>query len=373
MNSSLLPHLRIGGQTCVEYATHLLTSSKKGISSHQLSRMLGVTYKTAWFMGHRIRESMRPKEFTPIGGEGQTVEVDETIIGFQEGVTKEAKRQRQGAQYRNVVLSVVTRGGGARSWHINGTTLGTLLPIIRMNISRESNLMTDEASWYKSVGAEFASHGRVNHKEFEYVRGTITTNTVEGYFSIFNRGMKGIYQHCSEKHLHHYLSEFDFRYSNRIALGVDDAMRTDKVPGSEWQKTGDPETASRAVKEYLATLDDAAFGAASHTTPKFVSPSDPAALCTTLASLLRAAWQIKDALHFHAFGKQIYSLLFEQYASASASKLRFQVKLIHFLFIPMNQWPIQYIVHKRFVWISRMEIAKNNATTNLKPVKYPIY
>jgi len=211
------------------YATHLLTSSKKGISSHQLSRMFGVTYKTAWFMGHRIRESMRPAEFSPIGGSGQTVEVDETIIGFQEGVTKEAKRERQGSQYRNVVLSVVTRGGGARSWHIDGTTLGTLLPIIRMNISRESHLMTDEASWYKGVGKEFASHGRVNHKEFEYARGAITTNTVEGYFSIFKRGMKGIYQHCSEKHLHRYLSEFDFRYSNRIALGVDDAMRADKA------------------------------------------------------------------------------------------------------------------------------------------------
>lgn len=211
------------------YATHLLTSSKKGISSHQLSRMLKVTYKTAWFMAHRIRESMRPKEFTPVGGAGQTVEMDETIIGFQEGVTKEAKRNRHAGQYRNVVLSVVTRGGGARSWHISGTTLGTLLPIIRMNISRESNLMSDQASWYKGIGKEFASHGSVDHSIKEYVRGEITTNTVEGYFSIFKRGMRGVYQHCSEKHLHRYLSEFDFRYSHRIALGVDDAMRADKA------------------------------------------------------------------------------------------------------------------------------------------------
>lgn len=211
------------------YATHLLTSSKKGISSHQLSRMLGVTYKTAWFMAHRIRESMRPKEFTPVGGSGQVVELDETIFGFQEGVTKAAKRDRHAGQYRNVVLTAVTREGGARSWHVDGTTLGTLLPIIRMNISRESHLMTDEASWYKNVGKEFASHGKVNHKEMEYARGEITTNTVEGYFSIFKRGMKRIYQHCSEKHLHRYLSEFDFRYSHRIALGVDDAARADKA------------------------------------------------------------------------------------------------------------------------------------------------
>ena len=211
------------------YASHLLTSSKKGISSHQLSRMLGVTYKTAWFMAHRIREAMRPKEFTPVGGAGQTVEMDETIIGFQEGTTKEAKRNRIADQFRNVVLSVVTRGGGARSWHVDGTTLGTLIPIIRTNISRESNLMTDQASWYKGIGKEFASHGSVDHSIKEYVRGEITTNTVEGYFSIFKRGMKGVYQHCSEKHLHRYLSEFDFRYSNRIALGVDDAMRADKA------------------------------------------------------------------------------------------------------------------------------------------------
>ena len=180
-------------------------------------------------MAHRIREAMRPAEFTPVGGAGQTEEVDETIIGFQEGVTKEAKRKRHAGQFRNIVLTAVTRDGGARSWHVDGTTIGTLLPIIRMNISRESHLMTDEASWYKNVGKEFASHGRVNHQEFEYVRGPITTNTVEGYFSIFKRGMKGVYQHCSEKHLHRYLSEFDFRYSNRIALGIDDAMRADKA------------------------------------------------------------------------------------------------------------------------------------------------
>jgi transposase-like protein len=209
------------------YATHLLTSSKKGISAHQLSRMLGLTYKSAWFLAHRIREAMRPGEFTPMGGSGKSVEIDETIIGKVEGAPK--RITWGGNQFRNIVLTLVEREGAARSFHIDGTTLGTLLPIIRMNVSRESHLMTDEASWYKSVGSEFESHGTVNHKIDEYVRGEITTNTVEGYFSIFKRGMKGVYQHCSEKHLHRYLSEFDFRYSNRVALGVDDAMRADKA------------------------------------------------------------------------------------------------------------------------------------------------
>ncbi|HEY5305584.1 MAG TPA: IS1595 family transposase [Pseudolabrys sp.] len=209
------------------YASHLLTSSKKGISSHQLSRMLGVTYKTAWFMAHRIREAMRPASLTPMGGSGKTVEVDETIIGKLEGAPK--RLRKGGSQNRNIVLSVVERGGAARSWHIDGTTVGTLLPILRTNVRRESVLMTDEASWYRSIGREYANHLSVNHREHEYSVGEITTNTVEGYFSIFKRGMKGVYQHCSEKHLHRYLSEFDFRYSNRIALGVDDAMRADKA------------------------------------------------------------------------------------------------------------------------------------------------
>lgn len=209
------------------YATHLLTASKKGISSHQLMRMLGVTYKTAWFMSHRIREAMRPKEFTPMGGEGKTVEVDETIIGHVEGANWKTKRG--GSQFRNIVLTLVERGGSARSFHIAGTTLGVLLPIVRTNIRRESGLMTDAASWYNKVGAEYSSHGVVNHELGEYVRGNITTNTVEGYYSIFKRGMKGIYQHCGEKHLHRYLAEYDFRYNHRIALGYNDTDRANKA------------------------------------------------------------------------------------------------------------------------------------------------
>jgi transposase-like protein len=178
------------------YASHLLTSSKKGISSHQLSRMLGVTYKTAWFMAHRIREAMRPASLTPMGGSGKTVEVDETIIGKLEGAPKHI--HRGGNQHRNIVLAVVERGGAARSFHIEGTTVGTLVPILRTNVRRESVLMTDEANWYRSIGREYENHLSVNHKEHEYAVGEITTNTVEGYFSIFKRGMKGVYQHCSE-------------------------------------------------------------------------------------------------------------------------------------------------------------------------------
>jgi ISXO2 transposase-like protein len=135
-------------------------------------------------------------------------------------------RLKGGSQFRNTVLTLVQRGGPARSFHIDGTTLGTLIPIIRANIGRESHLMTDAAVWYKGLGKEFASHGRVHHENEEYVRGQIHTNTVEGYYSIFKRGMKGIYQHCSEKHLHRYLAEYDFRYSYRVALGYSDDART---------------------------------------------------------------------------------------------------------------------------------------------------
>jgi transposase-like protein len=215
------------------YATHLLTSSKKGISSHQLHRTLGVSYKTAWFMSHRIREAMRPKEFTPMGGAGKTVEVDETNIGKIEGAPARIRARMGWGSWRNIALTLVERGGSARSFHIDGTTLANILPIIRMHIRRESDLMTDAAQYYKYVGKEFASHGRVEHREDEYVRyegeRVVHTNTVEGYYSIFKRGMKGVYQHCSEKHLHRYLSEYDFRYNYRVRLGYSDAMRADKA------------------------------------------------------------------------------------------------------------------------------------------------
>jgi transposase-like protein len=208
------------------YAVHLLTASKKGISSHQLMRMLGVSYKTAWFMSHRIREGMRPAKLSPMGGSGKVVEVDETYVGRQEGHGID----KSGYHNKNMVLTLVERGGSARSFHTEGHSIASIVPIIRQNISRESRLMTDRALHYKKIGKEFPEHGRVAHQQGEYWRGPdIHSNTVENYYSIFKRGMKGIYQHCSEKHLHRYLSEFDFRYSNRIALGVDDQARAEKA------------------------------------------------------------------------------------------------------------------------------------------------
>jgi transposase-like protein len=207
-------------------AMYLLCSSKKGISSNQLSRTLGVTLKTAWFMSHRIREAMRVVGMEPMGGAGETVESDETFIGRIEG----EKKRRGGWGHKNAVLTLVQRGGGARSFHIEDTSVGQVHSIVRNNVARETALMTDEARHYDDVGRAFASHETVKHSDDEYVRyegdRIISTNTVEGYYSIFKRGMKGVYQHCSEKHLHRYLAEFDFRYSNRVRLGVDDVERT---------------------------------------------------------------------------------------------------------------------------------------------------
>jgi transposase-like protein len=202
-------------------AMYLLCSSKKGISSNQLHRTLGVTLKTAWFMTHRIREAMRVVGVEPMGGPGQTVEVDETYVGRREGMPK----RHAGGQHKNVVLTLVERGGKARSFHVDGNRLDDIVPIVQANLNRESAMMTDEAHVYRQVGGEMASHGAVNHAQGEYGRGTIHTNTVEGYYSIFKRGMKGIYQHCSEKHLHRYVAEFDFRYNNRSGLGIEDAER----------------------------------------------------------------------------------------------------------------------------------------------------
>jgi hypothetical protein len=204
---------------------HLLGSSKKGISSHQLHRMLGVTYKTAWFMTHRIREAMRTGGLGPMGGGGKTVEVDETYIGRLDGYPK----ARAGAGHKNVVLTLVERGGTARSFHIDNASVAQIAPIVRSNIASETALMTDEGTQYREVGREFASHDSVNHSAKEYARDHVTTNTVEGFYSIFKRGMKGVYQHCGEKHLHRYLAEFDFRYSNRSALGIGDKERVNTI------------------------------------------------------------------------------------------------------------------------------------------------
>jgi transposase-like protein len=201
-------------------AVYLMTASKKGISAHQLHRTLEVDYKSAWFLAHRIREAMRDGTLSPMGGEGKAVEVDETYIGRLKGHEK-----ARGPAHKNIVLTLVERGGRARSRHVGSFSLNEVMPIVLTNVKRESTLMTDGAQHYKTIGKEFADHGVVEHAEYEWKRGTAHTNTVEGYYSIFKRGMKGVYQHCAEKHLHRYLAEFDFRYSNRAKLGVDDPMR----------------------------------------------------------------------------------------------------------------------------------------------------
>ncbi|VTZ28237.1 transposase [Methylocella tundrae] len=210
-------------------AMFLMTSSKKGISSNQLHRTLCVTLKTAWFMSHRIRLAMQTVGLAPMGGEGATIEIDETVIGKQEGAPKDAAFH--GSNFRNFVLTLVERGGSSRSFHVEGSTIGTLMPIIRANVAKGTSVMTDTAPWYKTMNRDgyFASHETVNHTQDEYVRGHVTTNTVEGFYSVFKRGMRGIYQHCGERHLHRYLAEFDFRYSNRVKLGIGDVERTDRA------------------------------------------------------------------------------------------------------------------------------------------------
>lgn len=178
-------------------AIHLLCSSKKGISSNQLHRTLGVTLKTAWFMSHRIREAMRGGDLTPFGTDGGAVEADETFIGREPG-----KEVRRAFHHKVKVLSLVDRETGqARSVVVDDLKPATVAPILRENIAKEARLMTDEASRYLAVGQEFAEHGVVKHKADEHVRGDAYTNTVEGYFSVFKRGTKGTDQHCAKKHL----------------------------------------------------------------------------------------------------------------------------------------------------------------------------
>src|ERR1700686_3029432 len=205
-------------------ALFLLSSSKKGMSTHQMHRMLDISYKSTWFMTHRLREAMRAGDLAPMGGPGTIVEVDETFIGNKAYMPK-----RRGFAHKHAVLSLVERGGKVRSFHVAGTTAAHLVPILRANIAKETAIMTDEAGHYTHEGKACGSHEFVNHSAGEYGRGDVHTNTLEGYYSIFKRGMKGIYQHCSEKHLHRYVAEFDFRYSNRSKLGIEDIERSEKA------------------------------------------------------------------------------------------------------------------------------------------------
>jgi transposase-like protein len=214
-------------------AFHLFTASKKGFSAHQLHRTLGLTYRSAWFMAHRIREAMATGGLAPLGGNGGIVEADETYFGPVETprprsrgrIPKPTKGGKSGPADKRAVVSLVERGGRVRSFHPAFADGASVAEIVRENIARETRLHTDESRLYTKVGAEFAAHETVTHSHGEYVRGDIHTNSVEGYFSIFKRGMRGVYQHCREKHLHRYLAEYDFRYNHRIALGFNDGDR----------------------------------------------------------------------------------------------------------------------------------------------------
>jgi len=208
-------------------AARLLASSKNVISAHQLHRTLRVTYKTAWFMAHRLREAMRTGVLAPMGGDGGIVEVDETFIGREPG-----KPKRRAFHHKMKVLTLVDRDTKqARSMVVDNVRPATIAPILRENMTREARLATDEAGHYLHIGREFADHGVVRHGRSEYVVGEVHTNTIEGYFSIFKRGMKGVYQHCGKQHLHRYLAEFDFRYNNRTALGINDEGRAFRALG----------------------------------------------------------------------------------------------------------------------------------------------
>ena len=202
-------------------AIHLLCSSKKGISSHQLHRILEVQYNTAWFMAHRIREAMRAGSLAPpMGSGGAVVEVDETFIG-----KNQFPKMKGGYQHKNVVLTLVERGGSARSFHVERADAASIIPVVNENVAHEAKIATDEAAYYKPLKRMGYDHQSVSHRQEEWVRGEVHSNTVESYFSVFKRGMRGTYQHCKEKHLHRYLAEFDFRYNNRSALGVEDTER----------------------------------------------------------------------------------------------------------------------------------------------------
>jgi transposase-like protein len=217
-------------------AIFLMASSKKGISSNQLHRTLGVTLKTAWFMSHRIREATRDGQLGPMGGSGSIVEADETYFGKPavpyvspaRGDRPYKSKKMKNRQSRAIV-SLVERGGDVRSFHVKQATKVNVAKIVTDNIDQESKLFTDESRLYKDVGQQFLTHETTKHSAGEYVRGEVHSNTIESYFSIFKRGMRGTYQHCAEKHLHRYLAEFDFRHNKRVAQGINDEARTNHI------------------------------------------------------------------------------------------------------------------------------------------------
>jgi transposase-like protein len=205
-------------------AIHLMCCSKKGISTRQIQRMFQCSMKTAWHLTHRIRLAMDDKDGGQLGGMGKHIEADETYYGNKPG-----RDIRRGTGHKRVVVSLVERGGDVRSFHVETADIPTVRKIINQNADKASILNTDEAAMYKPVGKEFTGHQVVHHGNKEYVRDTAYTNTLEGFFSIFKRGMVGVYQRCDEKHLHRYLAEFDFRYNARQSLGVNDQQRTSRA------------------------------------------------------------------------------------------------------------------------------------------------
>jgi transposase-like protein len=211
-------------------ATHLLMSSKKGMSALQIGRMLGLPKNTAWFLCQRIRESLRETNPGPLGGEGKTVEMDESFVGGLEKNKHRRKRQHKGTGGvgKEAVYALVEREGRVRSHHVPAVTAKNLGPIIEAQIDGATVVYTDEGATSKGLGRLFEKHDSVNHSIGEYVRGDVHTNTIEGYFSIMKRGIHGVYHHVSQRHLKRYLAEYDFRYNEREKVGVSDAARMAK-------------------------------------------------------------------------------------------------------------------------------------------------
>ena len=207
-------------------AVALMCGSKKGISSNQLHRTLGITLKSAWFLGHRIREAMRSGYLAPFGVNGGTVESDETFIGTEPG-----KQIRRGFAHKRKILSLIDRDSQtARSFVVDAVNAKTIVPILKENIEKEARIVTDDAGQYHYLKDHFADHEVVCHSQGEYVSlqdRTVHVNCAENFFSVFKRGMKGVYQHCKKQHLHRYLAEFDFRYNNRCGKGVGDTERAE--------------------------------------------------------------------------------------------------------------------------------------------------
>lgn len=226
-------------------AFYLMCSSKKGMSAHQLHRTLDVTYKTAWFLAHRIRLAMTNGGMfsSPIGGAGMIVEADETYWGKVEAPRtvrtdgRPYNKRGSGPANKRPIVALIERGGQARVFHVAEANQATVSKILRENVDPASTLHTDESRIYPRIGKEFAEHQTVQHSTGEYARDGVHVNTAEGFFGVFKKGMSGVYQHCAEKHLHRYVGEFEFRFNNRTKLGVDDTTRADRaIAGAEGKR-----------------------------------------------------------------------------------------------------------------------------------------